>query len=137
MIAFKNFWDSGSKVRVKYLRITFSGKMFGVHLMESNPDENNVKDNTFILLPDKVKYILGFNFWLLPNYSNFFSFTYILGQGWIITWGPFKYVAGKMGQIHYWLAQKLCERAFDKILWLFIGKFALLIYNSLQNSQWI
>ena len=31
--------------------------MFGVHLMESNPDENNVKDNTFILSPDKVKYI--------------------------------------------------------------------------------
>jgi len=31
------------------------GKMFGVHLMESNPDENNVKDNTFILSPDKAK----------------------------------------------------------------------------------
>ena len=74
LMAWKNFWDRASKIRAQYLRLTFSGKMFAVHLMESKPDENNVKDNTFILSPDKVKYISGSNVWILPNYTHFLFF---------------------------------------------------------------
>ena len=49
------------------------GQKFAVHLMESKPDENNVKDNTFFLSADKVTFPIPLNFHFSCRSSRHFS----------------------------------------------------------------